>query len=177
MSIVIMMMVLTIVHGATTATMVAKPAANSVCQVKVSQKTETTPTGNTSAVVITGAKPGATGGGTASRSQRCVYFYGPDISGGSSKPTYSGTTWPYVIVPKHCKVVLDSTIPVKSKLRQAGFVSVQAGTGYLMIGGLPIYQYSGDSTAGTCSGNFPPVWSSFDATGKGTSIVVKYPMH
>lgn len=147
------------------------------CQVIVSQKTvhsEEMPRGNIPAIVVKGSRGGSTPGGNASPDERCAYFYGPDIRKGSSKPTYSGGAWPYIIVPSGCSVVLDSSVPVGSKLRQTGFVSVQSGTGILLIGGLPTYQYDADSV-GNCLCNIPGSWTTVDATGKGAAISVKYP--
>lgn len=146
------------------------------CKVTVSQKivhSESKPRGKIRAIVVTGADDGATPGGVATAEERCAYFYGPDIKQKSSKPLYAGSNWPYIKVGAGCEVVIDASVPVGSKVRSAGFVSVQAGTRVLLFGGLPVYQYD-DDEVGACFCNQPPEWTSFNAQGTGAAFPVTY---
>lgn len=153
-------------------------AAPSGCTVTIAQKTvhsESKPRGMIKAIVITGAEAGKTRGGKATSEERCAYFYEPDVAKGSSRPTYTGSNWPYFKVGEGCDVVLcKTTIPADAKLHEPGFVSVEEGTRILHIGGLPVYQYD-DDEVGVCYCNQPGEWTSINANGVGAAYPVTYP--
>lgn len=147
------------------------------CQVTVSVKTvmsEAKPKGNIEAVLVKGAQVRGTPGGRAIPDERCVYYYGPDVKRGSSVPLYKGGEWPYVYVAPECTLALDASVPASSPLRKPGYVTVQAGTRLLLIGGLPVYQYVDDEDL-TCYCNEPPEWSSIKPDGNGAAFPVVHP--
>ena len=144
------------------------------CHVTISVKTvhsEAKPRGNIEAVLVSGAQMGLSNGGVATAAERCVYYYGPDVSKKSDTPGYKGKEWPYVRVADGCTVQLDSSVPASSPLRGAGYVDVDPATRNLRIGGVPVYQYRDDEDL-TCYCNEAPEWTSILPNGNGAAFDV-----
>ena len=144
------------------------------CHVTISVKTvhsEAKPRGNIEAVLVSGAQMGSSNGGVATAEQRCVYYYGPDVSKKSDTPGYKGKEWPYVRVAEGCTVQLDSSVPASSPLRGSGYVDVDPATRNLRIGGVPVYQYRDDEEL-TCYCNEAPEWTSILPDGNGAAFDV-----
>lgn len=148
------------------------------CTIEVSYKSvvsETQPSGNIDAVLVKGAKPGRTDGGSATSAERCVYYWKGDIDDQTDIATYKGSLWPYIFAKENnCKIVFDSSVPSNSRLREDGFVSFNSQN-HLTIGGLPVYQYPLDGSL-ECLCNHPPYWTSLYDDGDGAAFNVNLPI-
>ncbi|KNC85812.1 hypothetical protein SARC_02036 [Sphaeroforma arctica JP610] len=117
---------------------------------------------------VTGAMTGETGGGEATADKMCIYYFKPDTAGEES--SYTGSTWPYVIVPKRedsdsaCNIQFESDLE-KSKLK--GRVSINEDSDALLINGRHVYFFTKDEDNDLCTGN-SGTWASIDEDGDTT---------
>jgi len=100
---------------------------------------------------VTGSFAGSTGGGTATSATRTIYAYQPD--GPNGVPTFTGTTWPYVVVPDG--FTADPSISAN--------ITVGAND-ILLINGWPAYQFVNDLSDQDVNGTFGP-WFYFETDG------------
>ncbi len=101
---------------------------------------------------ITGAATASTDGGIPVSETRTIYAYAPDNAGGTS--TYTGSSWPYVVVPNGFVL----TDPEITALVETNSQNV------LTINGWPAYQYVADTDETQANGLFGP-WSYFEPNG------------
>ncbi len=94
-------------------------------------------------IQITGATPGTNAGGTATDETRTIYAFAPD--NGNGIPSYTGSSWPYVIIEGGLEI--DPAITATLTLNPDGV---------LLVNGWPTYQFSGDATTTDVSGTFGP---------------------
>ena len=90
-------------------------------------------------------------GGTGTEEPRTVYTFGGDVAG--QPPNYGGSGWPLVKVQGTINAVPPMTATVSSD-----------GNGNLLINGLPVYQYQGD-TGPQGQGGVIANWNTLDRTG------------
>ena len=91
---------------------------------------------------VEGAEAVGTPGGPATSEKRTVYFFTRDDGAGA--PTYSGDSWPIVLVPEGAAIAAPADLPVPAT----------QGTGrVLLIDGKPAYQFTADTSAASASGN------------------------
>jgi len=111
---------------------------------------------------VTGATAGATGGGTATSDKRSIYYFAPDTT---SSPTFSGSSWPYVIVQGQLSAGAGVTATLTKN-----------SSGVLLVNGRPAYQYIGNSsssTANAVSGTWPAMRADGAKTTTGPSGTIQ----
>ena len=95
-------------------------------------------------IQVTNAQETTTGGGDATPETRTAYIYEPD--GQNGEPTYSGSTWPYLIAPVGFSVD-DAEITADI---------ITNSEGVLLVEGRPLYQFTDDAEADDTNGTFGP---------------------
>ncbi len=94
-------------------------------------------------IQVTGAQEGLNDGGTATAATRTVYTFIPDNANGI--PTYTGSSWPYVISVG--SLTIDPAITAMVTTNEDGVI---------LINGWPIYQFANDADETTTNGTFGP---------------------
>ena len=116
-------------------------------------------TSGISVLQIEGANSGFTAGGSTTSSKRTVYLYTPD--GNATSPTYSGSSWPYVTSSIGTTISQPTTVTASVTIDSSGQV---------LVNNKPAYQYTGDSSSSTKSGDgINEVWFAFRIDGSGTN--------
>lgn len=106
---------------------------------------------------VTSNVVGSTNGGTAVTKQRAIYSY---VNDSGFSPTFTGTTYPYVLVTGTVTADSDITATISQN-------TLTDGTEILLINGRPAYQHTSD-TIDTIAG-MGGTWVAFDETGATTS--------
>lgn len=106
---------------------------------------------------VTSNVAGSTNGGTAVTKQRAIYSY---VNDSGFSPTFTGTTYPYVLVTGTVTADSDITATISQN-------TLADGTEVLLINGRPAYQHTGD-TIDTIAG-MGGTWVAFNETGATTS--------
>lgn len=106
---------------------------------------------------VTSNVAGSTNGGTAVTKQRALYSY---VNDSGFSPTFTGTTYPYVLVTGTVTADSDITATISQN-------TLTDGTEILLINGRPAYQHTGD-TIDTIAG-MGGTWVAFNETGATTS--------
>ena len=95
-------------------------------------------------IQVTNAQETTTDGGDATPETRTAYIFEPD--GQNGEPTYTGSTWPYILAPVGFSVD-DAEITADITTNSEGV---------LLVEGRPLYQFTDDDAADETNGTFGP---------------------